>query len=431
MKWVLLPLLWLVAVLLAAVVLWRLWRGQNVVLRGHWGPRVIRIVAVVLVVLGIGAEKGQAVPAKITGSTDKQRDQVDAPLPQTVTTHVIGQWLTLQQPGSPWARFKRRYVALRQASAKPDAQVIQALRAQTVTVPEKLRLLLQADLDALASGKAAPHTPPAELLRALDELERLGYYDHWLGAYLWRKTADGIEPGERRGLIELCARLAQHARLTNTLIRAQARVKPILLAPRAWMSKGGHVREIGGGILSDQSQAEMLGAAKVLYAGSDIGTWKRDGVAIFTVTRRSAPATLVRAGRCHVLEAEETIRFQRLDLIETAPGDKPVVLEHAWLGQIELPAGRVVSVWDLAPSLADEAKSKLQKEVAAALGGSEEAAARLERTLPLAHRAIREGVAKTPTAQGAPRLRLLLTLFDDALLPASPTTEADPRSVPK
>jgi hypothetical protein len=418
MKWVLIPLLWLVAVLLAAAVLWRLWRGQNVVLRGRWSPRVIRIVAVVLVVLGLGAEKGQAVPAKIPIGTDKQRDQVDEPLPPVVTTHSISQWMTLQQPGSPWSRFKRRYVTLSQASSKPDAQAIQALRVQTGALPEKLRLQFQADLDALANGKPAPHAHPAELLGILDELERLGYYDQWLGAYLWRKTAGGVGPAERNGLIELYARLSQHVRLTNTLIRAQARVKPILLAPRAWMSKGGHIRDLGGGSPSEQSLAEMLGAAKVLYTDSDIGTWKRDGLAIFTVTKRSAPATLIRAGRRHALEAEETIRFHRLDLIETLPRDKPVVLEHSWLGQIELRVGRVVSVWDLASHLPDEAKAKLRKEVAAALTGSEEAAGRLERVLPLAHQAIREGLAKSTTAQGAPRLRLILALFDDAMMPA-------------
>jgi hypothetical protein len=37
MKLLLIPVLWLLAAAVAVAVLWRLWRGQNVVLYGRWG----------------------------------------------------------------------------------------------------------------------------------------------------------------------------------------------------------------------------------------------------------------------------------------------------------------------------------------------------------------------------------------------------------
>src|SRR5947209_6251480 len=56
MKWLLAPFLWLLALALTALLLWRLWRGKPVVLRGRWSPRVIRLVAVLLVFLGFTSQ---------------------------------------------------------------------------------------------------------------------------------------------------------------------------------------------------------------------------------------------------------------------------------------------------------------------------------------------------------------------------------------
>src|SRR5262249_32842925 len=108
----------------------------------------------------------------------------------------------------------------------------------------------------------------------------------------------------------------------------------------------------------------------------------------------------------------------RLDLLETTPGDKPVVLEHAWLGRIELPPGKLFSVWDLPAHLSDGAKAAAKKMVLEALEGKPEAARRLEQSLPLTQAFVHAGLAASPLAPGAPRLRLILTQFDD--VPAMP-----------
>jgi hypothetical protein len=51
-------------------------------------------------------------------------------------------------------------------------------------------------------------------------------------------------------------------------------------------------------------------------------------------------------------------------------------------------------------------------------GNDEKAALRLERAMPLVHTDLRAALEKTPNAKGAPRMRLILSLFDDVPMPA-------------
>ena len=246
-------------------------------------------------------------------------------------------------------------------------------------------------------------------------MEGHGYYDHWLNACLWRKTAHG-DAADAKQLAEVYVRMYRHSRLTDTLIRAYGEVKPYTVGARAWMSKGGprpaeRDRE-------EKGLGEMQEAAKKLFPAIDGGTWKRDGVALLTVAKDAPAPVLLRARRKQPLPSGETVRFGRLDLIETPAGDKSVSLEHPWLGRVTLPPDRVISVWQLSGLLSDEGEKKLTKAVRDALDGDEDAADRLEMALPLAHAAIRAGVAESPKAKLAPRLRLLLALFDDAVMPA-------------
>ena len=46
----------------------------------------------------------------------------------------------------------------------------------------------------------------------------------------------------------------------------------------------------------------------------------------------------------------------------------------------------------------------------------------LEQALPLVHTLLREELKHSPNATGAPRLRLILALFDDAVMPALAAT---------
>jgi len=87
------PLLWLLALAVALFVLWRVWRGRPVVLRGRWGPRFVRVVAVVLVVLG-AAEEGRPAPVPTKDAAGAGR--ADEQLPPAVTQDPVTRWLNWQ-----------------------------------------------------------------------------------------------------------------------------------------------------------------------------------------------------------------------------------------------------------------------------------------------------------------------------------------------
>jgi hypothetical protein len=273
--------------------------------------------------------------------------------------------------------------------------------------------MVLADLDAMEHGKPAARPRAADLIKALDEAEAAGLIDHWVHAYLWRKSA---LLADRQSFAELLARLHRHARLANALIRASAEVKPYLRPAQVWRSKGGEPREV---LMREiVSMESLLQSAQQHYRTADIGTWQTDAVALLAVASDSSSPVLVRAGKRHELKPGQAVRFNRLDLIEAPRSAKPVVLEHAWLGRITLPAGRVFAVWDLSGCLSEEARAKVKQTVAEALAGKQEAVVQLERSLPLVQELLRQGLVESPAAGGAPGLRLILSLFDDAVLPA-------------
>jgi hypothetical protein len=171
--------------------------------------------------------------------------------------------------------------------------------------------------------------------------------------------------------------------------------------------------------------ADLLKVAAEALPTTDEGTWKRDGVALFKPVAGCSAPVLVRGGTERTVPTDESTRFGRLDLFKT--GDKPAVIAHDWLGPVELPPNKLISVWELPDLLPDAAKRRLDETVHDALkSNSMEAADRLERCLAVSHQAIRVGLKELPKAKGAPRLRLILALFDDTVMPGLPNYRVAP-----
>lgn len=433
MRWFSATALWLLAGAISLAVLWRLFRGRKVLLRGRYSPQLVRRIAILLVVLGVGAEK--ASPLAAAGDAPPKPSAVpqaplpQAPLPQadeeelprTLTVAVIGQWLSHQQPTSPWSSLKQELARREPSGLSVQASDPAVARTLADGMPEKFRILIRAHLDALDARKPPPAPTPAELLGILDEMESAGYYDHWLGAYLWRRTESlaigaGSSAKEKE---ELFTRLHRHARTTNSLLRAQARIKPLLLRPRAWMSKAGpSLWERQQMAALSVSTAEVRGAARALYPQSDAGTWEKDGLAQLSIAKDSAPLTLIRGGKRQALSAGQEIRVGRLDLLQVPQGPAPVELTSAWLGRLAIPAGSTLSVWELPKYFSAEARARITQHLAEAMSGNEDVANQIERHLPLVHTLLRTELRQKPAAKGAPRLRLILSLFDDTPMPA-------------
>ncbi len=418
MRWITVLIFWIVAVLVALMILRRVRRGKPVVLTGRWSPRVVRMIAVVLVVVGVDEQPlpdATAAPAKlpIRGQDDQ--------LPATIKPYTIETWLIVHQENSRYAVARQALVRALAGRPLTDKQLTNA-KDYAGYLRGTIQKLVLADLAAIAEKKPLPAASDADLRAALDELEKNGQFDHVWNAYLWRKAS--AEPKDMAVRIELFARIRQHARITDALIRAYAQVKPLMQPPRAWGSKAGPKPGDMGAIKAYQaSLTDMLKAANDVLPTTDEGTWKRDGVALIKPIAGSPAPMLIRAGKERTMPTEVSTRFGRLDLLKT--GDNAASINHEWLGKIDLPANKLISVWDLPNLLPDAAKQKLDAAVLDALkNNSEDAADRLERCLAISHEAIRAGLKELPKAKGAPRLRLILTLFDDTAMPSLPVYRA-------
>src|SRR5262249_2955166 len=157
MRWLVILALWVVAVVVAVMILRRVRRGKPVVLTGTWSPRVVRMIAVVLVVLGVGDEarmpETTAAPAKLpVRSTDDD-------LPKAITAETIRTWLILHQQGGDFA-MRDAALARALASGKPPAVVLGNVAGPPggfgggpggagMGLPATLRKLIDADLAAL------------------------------------------------------------------------------------------------------------------------------------------------------------------------------------------------------------------------------------------------------------------------------------------
>lgn len=427
MRWLTILVLWVVAVVVAVVVLRRVRRGRPVVLTGRWSPRLVRMVAVVLVVLGAG-DDGVTPGVAAAPPTVPVKDADDR-LPADLLPHRVQTWLAFQQPDGPFQSQTKLLVRALAGEKLTDKELGSAMD-DARRLGDLMYAMIKSDLTARAEGKPAPTTRDAVLIRALTGMEATGRYDHFWNAYIWRKTAPALG-SDATDRAELYARVRRHARITDALIKAYAQVRPALdQQPRAWMSKAGPGPAERVAMRAYEAKlGDMLKAAAEVLPTTDEGTWKRDGVALLKPVAGSPVPTLIRGGNERPMSAEDSTRFGRLDLLKT--GDEPTAVVHDWLGRIDLPAKATVSVWDLPKYLPEEAKRKLDETVLAALkDNSEDAADRLERSLAVAHPAIRAGLKELPKEKGSPRMRLILSLFDDTPMPELPTYPPKAEGVP-
>ena len=432
MKRVLDPLSWAFAVVVAVAIARRVKRGRRVVLTGRFSPRLVRMIAMVLVLFGIGCEKRRptggpvslpiapvAPSAGLDGSAaSKVPDACDA-LPDAVTSQTVEAWARHQEAVSGWSRFKLDVTrALPMGRAQPHPA---GVLPTSIDVSPAFAAMVAGQIAALAEGRATPAVTPAEALRALDEMEAKALYDHWLNAYLWRRTATA----DPAGVHELYTRFVRHARIADTLIAAYGQVRPLLRPPRAWMSKAAPPRERAEDRAArEQAVQDFFDAVKRLYPTTDAGTWRRDGVTLLSPVKGVAPPMLLRGGQRLAFADGEKTRVGRLDLLVT-PKDSRCALTHDWLGPLELPADRTVSVWGLETFLSPGGTETARAAIAKALDGDEKTAEQLERALPLVHRSLRAALEKSPGKKGAPRLRMIMALFDDVPMPPLPAVGAD------
>jgi hypothetical protein len=452
MKWLWSPFLWVGAALVAGYIVYRIWRRKPVILRGKVGPRVLRIVAILLVLFGLGVDDRPAQATQpggfpgapgVSGGPGGGRVPVaaeqPAPLAENLTPQQIEMWLIRQRfaqgeqgenllQASPWRFFKSVYARLETSPNSPDAPKLrELLDASLKQMPEPFVTLIKADLDARAAGKQPPTVTATKLLEVARVMEANGYIDAWLIAYLWRHTAP-LDATNDPKAAELMTLLSRQVRIVHALIKAYAQVKPTDLGPRVWMSKAGPPAGFSAHGLDRAALIQMSKAYAEEAGKVDLGPWVKDGVALFKLPEKGATPLLVREGKKTELKPGDTLRLGRLDVL-VVPGGADVVLEHEVFGKVKLPAGQVLLVWDLPRLLDDAGRQAVSKVVRAALDGKEEATRQVEQALPLVQRTLREELQRQPGAPGAAKLRLMLALFDDAVLLA-PAIKETPEKKP-
>jgi hypothetical protein len=377
-------------------------KHQSLRLHGLFRP-----LAAALVLVGFGPAVAEDLTKELTRQPESPEADPDA-LPANVTQEIVSQWRAHQQPASPWNRLKAQWVkdpsAFSWRADEPWLGILTGPDPKEGDLPQQI----------------------GDLFKVLGGAESQGSYDDWVVSRVWKRAAalDPKTPVEEKRALYI--RLQRHARVADALTRAAAKVKSPQVSERAWMSKAGPAREKQ--LAEERAAAETLAQTTKLYGIADAGTWERDALVALTLIDPPADLRLHRRTKAYDLSKQRSFNFNRLDLLET--GEKPVVLEHAWLGRITVPPHTLLSVWDLPGLLSADAQRALEQTTQTALRGDDLSADNLEAALPLAHPQIRKAVAATPNAPGAARLRLLLMLFDGTPTPqpVSPTIHPPQRN---
>ncbi len=411
MKTLLLPVLWLLAIVVSVWVLWRLARGRRVVLRGRVTPTLARMVIVVLVSLGIGSERVEGQGARSPAAAGRAQDgSLPAGLDAIVLTawrHNFARavdWRSRTSPMSEWAQLKAFITGL-------EREDVKSLPTTNTFVsggcPETFRALVIGEVLAVAAGLPAPQVKAGELLSVLGNLERRGYFDPWVPGYFWRRS-EGIEGSQ---LPALYSRLARHARVANTLLRAANDLEFPLRPRRAWTSKAAGPSKVYRE-REAKTQRAFARAVSRVYDQCDAGPWVKDGTVTLEVFADSAPVTLYRDGVARRIEPGESFEFGRLDVL-AAPSEG-ATLRHALVGRIDLVDFQTAHSLPL--RLSAEAVERVAGFVRQSAAGDAANITRLQSALPLVNVALRDALIDGPNAPAAPAWRTLLFLFDDAVL---------------
>lgn len=275
-----------------------------------------------------------------------------------------------------------------------------------------LKRLLTVDLTHERANSAEFRVPPRELMSALREAESRGLFEASLTAWAWR-SAELAAPGQ--DLADLYAALHAHARATDALVLYAAAERRVG-SPR-WQSKAGpppfprlaaESRPVDGSAAAPTSAGRAVAR---IYATRDAGTWDSEGRLFVRVA--GGGGRLFRRGGSFPLTAGETVDVRRLDVVVADAAG--LAFETSRCGALRLGPGATLVSRNAAGFLEPEGRVRIAALVAEALADgpeAEAAAAALERIAPLAADEMRAAVMRRPDAPGAPRLRLLLALYD-------------------
>jgi hypothetical protein len=404
MKILLSVCLWLAALALATMMLIAILRGRPVVL-GTRSSRIVGMALFLLVLFGVGAESLRGQQEESTAQEEKRR--LLESMPQLLRSEAF---VSIWRRGTVRSLIDDFFTALDsidERTTEADQSSIEARKLQLLGAapfPEGAREVVQSILKNRFAGSALAHgLESRDVLRALDLMESSGAIHPGQIRMFW-KALPSVIATDREGALQIATRLHLQARIHNALVAASFGVQPFNV--RAWMGKAGMRPEER--MAEARSVGHIMGALPYEFARTDAGLWDKEARAQVTLLSESA-VKLERGGKTESIDLGGVVELSRLSALRTS---EPTTVEHDWIGRIQLPGKSLLFVFDLPSHLDDSAKARVLQVVSAALEGDEDAAARIERSLPFTHVALREGLAAKPDAKGAPLLRLMLSLFE-------------------
>ncbi|MCB9831088.1 MAG: hypothetical protein H6807_01335 [Planctomycetes bacterium] len=378
--------------------------ARPLILRSPFLRQALRVAALLLVLAGFGRE------------LEAQDEPGPASRPEAREAPVLPDQAALERFGDRLAdtALRRSLTDLLESLTRVDrpaaAETTAWVAARCGSFPDVFARMVAADL-----AEPAPSTTisAAELREALAALDQDGLWFLGVDALLGRllQRLDPATPIPER--VALLTALERHRRLSEALVLAMARMKPLAINPRAWASKAGPGRELrmarALAIASLRQDLErILDERSRSTARDDAATSFRatgDGIEL------AAPGQPVRT-----LTRGKTFSFGRHDLIWSTTGGG---IDQAWLGTIVIPAGAAIGVAELPALLDTDQRTKVEGALDRALAGDAVAQGLIELSLPLVHRALARRLDQATDEPGCDALRMILRLHDD-LLPRLP-----------
>ena len=240
---------------------------------------------------------------------------------------------------------------------------------------------------------------------SLQALESDGVFGAGIVVHAWASIERRLasEPGpsvaERTSLVRLTARLRRHARVVDTMLRAEADTGPVEFT--AWRSKAGpSERDL-------TLPAGLADAIRDRWPTAKAGSWETESCVELEL--RKGQAWRVRGGIAEPMKRHRPTELCRLDLLVVAPSSE---VADCCLGALRIPPNTPTSPAELGDALSSIARAEVEALVERAITGDESALVPLQGQLAQSHRTIRAALARTPDAPGAPALRQVLWTWD-------------------
>ncbi len=161
-------ILWCIALIIVALLGWRLLRGRPVLLKGKLSPRLLNMVVIILVVLGwSGKGVAETEPDRRNGEpqvTDSEEAVLPAPLQALQSDEIFNRW-EMWSAAYEASALKKHWPDLGHKELTEDQ--LKTIRQSTKYYGGAVAAMLEADLEARLKCEPAVSVTTEQLQKAI------------------------------------------------------------------------------------------------------------------------------------------------------------------------------------------------------------------------------------------------------------------------